>query len=141
MKRKRRTEILINGSHELVKEFAEEICGSFDVKIIQEPENGLVMLKVRETSKKSLYYPGEVYVTECKVQVKQSIGIGIVMGDQPKLAYNLAVVDAAFGENVSITENWISRLIEEEKRINQQKAAMQSDILKTKVNFENMDVS
>ncbi|WP_080844160.1 phosphonate C-P lyase system protein PhnG [Cytobacillus gottheilii] len=141
MKRKRRTEILINGSHELVKEFAEEVFGNFDVKIIQKPENGLVMLKVRETSKKSLYYPGEVFVTECKVQVEESIGVGIVMGDHPELAYNLAVVDAAFGANVSITENWIPRLLEEEKRINQQKAAMQSDILKTKVNFENMDVS
>lgn len=141
MKRKRRTEILINGSQELAKQFAKEVCESFAVKTIQEPEHGLVMLKVRETSKKSLFYPGEVFVTECKVLVEGAIGTGIVMGDYPDLSCSLAIIDAAFQANLSITESWISLLQQEEKKINQERAAVQSEILKTKVNFENMDVS
>src|SRR5436190_11484789 len=100
MKRKRRTEILINGSQNIVEEMAREIQQGYQVKVIQEPENGLVMMKARETSKKTLFYFGEVHVTECKVQILQSIGIGIVKGDQPILAYQLAIIDAAFEEKL-----------------------------------------
>src|SRR3954452_2389596 len=45
MKRRRRTEILINGSHKRVEDMADFIKGNYQVKVIQEPESGLVMLK------------------------------------------------------------------------------------------------
>jgi len=140
MKRRRRTEILINGSIKRSEEMANVISEHYQVKVIQEPESGLVMLKVRETSQKSLFYPGEVLVTECKVQINKTIGIGIVTGDQPKLAYNLAVIDAAFEANLPETIGWVELLENEEKMIQAQIADAQQSILKTKVNFETMDV-
>ncbi|UFT99315.1 phosphonate C-P lyase system protein PhnG [Radiobacillus kanasensis] len=140
MKRRRRTEILINGSQKLSEELAHIINETYQVKVIQEPESGLVMLKVRETSQKSLFYPGEVLVTECKVQIEGTIGIGIVTGDQQDLAYNLAVIDAAFEADLPETNGWMEVLENEEKVIEEQRAAANQSILKTKVNFETMDV-
>ncbi|MCM3714400.1 phosphonate C-P lyase system protein PhnG [Alkalihalobacillus oceani] len=141
MKRRRRTEILINGSPSLAEEMAETILESYEVKVIQKPEHGLVMMKVRETSKKSLFYPGEVLVTECKVQVEGKVGIGIVTGDKPELARHLAIIDAAYQANVPETMKWDGLLENEEQAIAQAKAAEKQSILKTKVNFETMDVS
>jgi alpha-D-ribose 1-methylphosphonate 5-triphosphate synthase subunit PhnG len=140
MKRRRRTEILINGSQKVVEDMVHCIKGKYQVKVIQEPESGLVMLKVRETSQKSLFYPGEVLVTECKVQIEGRIGIGIVTGDQPELSYNLAVIDAAYEAMLPETIGWMELLENEEKVIQEQRAADNHSILKTKVNFETMDV-
>ncbi|WP_045523027.1 phosphonate C-P lyase system protein PhnG [Neobacillus niacini] len=140
MKRRRRTEILINGSQKRVENMAHCIKDKYQVKVVQEPESGLVMLKVRETSQKSLFYPGEVLVIECKVQIEGRIGIGIVTGDQPELSYNLAVIDAAYEANLPETIGWMELLENEEKVIQEQRAAANQSILKTKVNFETMDV-
>ncbi|EOR24324.1 phosphonate C-P lyase system protein PhnG [Cytobacillus oceanisediminis] len=141
MKRRRRTEILINGSLALAEKMAKMIHEYYEVVVIQEPENGLVMMKVRETSKKTLFYPGEVFVTECKVKVHESIGIGIVAGDQPTLAHHLAIIDAAFQAELPETNGWIELLEQEEQAILIKKATENKAILKTKVNFETMDVS
>ncbi len=140
MKRRRRTEILINGSQKRSEEMTKYITEHYQVKIIQEPESGLVMLKVRETSQRSLFYPGEVFVTECKAQINGKIGIGIVTGDQPELAYHLAVIDAAFEAELPETAIWTELLEFEEKVIQEQRDAAHHAILKTKVNFETMDV-
>ena len=140
MKRRRRTEILINGSQNLLEDMAHCIKDNYQVKVIQEPESGLVMLKVRETSQKCLFYPGEVLVTESKVQIEGRIGIGIVTGDQPELSFNLAVIDAAYEAMLPETNEWKLLLENEEKDIQEQRAAASQSILKTKVNFETMDV-
>jgi alpha-D-ribose 1-methylphosphonate 5-triphosphate synthase subunit PhnG len=140
MKRRRRTEILINGSQKQSEQMAHFILEKYQVKVIQEPESGLVMLKVRETSQKSLFYLGEVLVTECKVQIGGIIGIGIVTGDQPDLAFHLAVIDAAFEANLPETIGWVELLETEEKAIQEKRTIANRSILKTKVNFETMDV-
>lgn len=140
MNRKRRTEILINGSKEIAARLAGEILDKYDVKTIEEPNYGLVMVKVRETAKKSLFYLGEVFVTECKVQIGGSLGIGIVKGDEPELARNLAVIDAAYHAGLKETEAWTEILMAEEKRIEERRKSDYRKLLKTKVSFETMDV-
>ncbi|TCN21215.1 phosphonate C-P lyase system protein PhnG [Mesobacillus foraminis] len=140
MKRKRRTEILIKGSRILPEQMTHEVERGYQVKIIQEPENGLVMLKVRETSQKSLFYLGEVLVTECKVQIQNHIGLGVVSGDEPQLAYQLAVIDAAFEGEFPETKTWLDLLETEEQNILEIQKSMDSSILRTKVSFETMDV-
>lgn len=140
MKRKQRTEILINGSQFIADAMARDIKQNNSVSVIQEPETGLVMMKLRETSKNSLFYLGEVMVTECKVEINETIGIGIVKGHQPELAYNLAVIDAAFQGNLPQVNKWIEVLKYEEKKIQRDRQKYNQAVLKTKVNFETMDV-
>ncbi|SKC47714.1 phosphonate C-P lyase system protein PhnG [Maledivibacter halophilus] len=140
MKRRRRTEILIKGSVETSKKLAEEIINNYDIKTIEKPNSGLVMIKIRETAKKNLFYLGEVLVTEAKVQIEEHMGMGIVQDNKPELAYYLAVIDAAYNADLEETKLWTNILLEEEKRISEKKNKHQAQVLKTKVNFETMDV-
>ncbi len=140
MKRRQRTEILVNGSINVAKKMAEEIMEHYHVKTIEEPNNGLVMIEMRETAKKNLFYLGEMLVTEAKVQVQDSLGIGMVYGNCPELACYLAVVDAAYNADLKETGGWWELLLEEEKNIKMKKDKEQAKILKTTVNFETMDV-
>nr|WP_263324510.1 phosphonate C-P lyase system protein PhnG [Neobacillus sp. Marseille-Q6967] len=139
MRRKRRTEILINGSKEVAAGMAKEILDHYETEMMEEPNDGLVMVKVRESAKKSLFYIGEVFVTECKVRVNNSLGIGIVTGHEKELAYHLAVIDAAYKASLKETEGWEELLLEEEQMIEKEKAAKMNQVLKTKVSFETMD--
>lgn len=140
MKRKRRMQILIDGSKEVSNKLAHQIEENYSVEIILKPQHSLTMIKMRETAKKSLFYLGEVLVTECKVQISNQVGIGLVVGVEEDLAYKLAVIDAAFEANLPETRSWISRLEGEELRIEAQRKVKEAAIYKTKVNFETMDV-
>lgn len=139
MNRARRTAILIDGSHSLAMYLAAEIANNHTVTVLEEPHNGLVMLKVREGGKKSLFYLGELLITECKVQLNNAIGIGIVKGDERELAYHLAVIDAAFAAGLPETANWPKILLQEEACITSKSAARAVLIRNTQVSFETMD--
>ena len=62
------------------------------------------------------------------------------MGNEEELSYELAVIDAAYEANLMETKNWTLLFEEEEKRINENKVKQEASLLKTKVNFEMMDV-
>lgn len=138
MNRRRRTEILINGSRDIAARLAREILDRYEVRTVEEPNGGLVMLKVRETARKRLFYLGEVLVTECKVRLGGKIGLGIVAGDDPELAYHLAVIDAACKAGVRETEGWNAVLEDEAENIAARRAAFDRGVLRTRVNFEIM---
>lgn len=140
MKRRRRTEIFIQGNTSLAKRFAEEIVDHYTCHEISPPTYGLTMMKIRETAKNSLFYIGEVLITEAKVEINQQIGTGIVVGMKDELARNLAIIDAAYIAELPETKKWKEILIQEEKAIHTAKVKKQAEILKTKVQFETMDV-
>ncbi|WP_257349649.1 phosphonate C-P lyase system protein PhnG [Pseudalkalibacillus decolorationis] len=140
MKRKTRTRILINGSSNLSEQLATQITDRYEVQMIEEPNNGLVMVKMEENAKKSLFYLGEVFVTECKVQINGQLGIGILKGDKPELSYYLAVIDAAYQAELDEVKGWIPLLLAEEENIAVERKEFDNKVLQTKVNFENMDV-
>ncbi|KAB8137773.1 phosphonate C-P lyase system protein PhnG [Gracilibacillus oryzae] len=140
MKRKRRTEILIEGDPSLAKELSEMILHKYRCKELVAPRQGMTMVKMRETAKNSLFYIGEVLITEAKVEVMDHIGAGIVVGIKEELAKQLAIIDAAYKAALPETEEWGKKLMEEEQRIKQAKIQEQEELLKTKVLFETMDV-
>lgn len=140
MTRRERTKILIKGSKDVSEKFAQDILGKYDVKTVEEANNGLVMVKVREKAQRSLFYLGEVLITECKVMLNGSLGIGIIQGLEPELAYHLAIIDAAYNASLPESQEWTNVLRLEEERIKEKAAEQNSLVLKTKVNFETMDV-
>ena len=91
MNRRRRTAILIDGSPSFAKDLAGEIERNYAIQVLSEPQHALTMIKLRETAKNSLFYLGEVLVTETKVQINNQLGIGIVVGNEEELSYQLAV--------------------------------------------------
>ncbi len=140
MNRRKRTKILIDGSRDFSRELVSEIARNYDIHVLATPQQALTMVKLRETAQKSLFYLGEVLVTETKVQIENTLGIGVVVGDEEKFSYQLAVIDAAYEANLVETEKWTSLFEEEEKRIHENRILKEASILKTKVNFEMMDV-
>lgn len=140
MNRKRRTEILIRGRRKLSEKLSEEIKNKYEIKNVEDPENGLVMIKMRETAKKQLFYLGEVLVTEAKVSINGNLGLGIVNGDEEKLAYDLAVIDAAYNAELNETKMWDDLLIAEEQMINELERKESAKIMETKVDFTTMNV-
>ena len=140
MNRKRRTEILIRGDRKLSEKIAEEIKEKYDIKSVNEPENGLVMIKMRESAKKQLFYLGEVLVTEAKVYINGNLGMGIVIGNEEKLAHNLAIIDAAYKGQLQEVSKWNELLYDEEKKIIEREKNESAKILETKVDFTTMSI-
>ena len=140
MNRRKRTEILIKGNKQLSADIADEIIKKYEVKNVEEPNNGLVMIKMRDTAKKELFYLGEVLVTESKVYVNGALGVGIIAADDEETAYNLAVIDGAYKAGVSEIEKW-DKLLEAEDELNMKREMKLSEkILETKVDFSTMNV-
>lgn len=139
MDRKRRTEILIKGSPALASRLAQEILAAYEVLTVEEANSGVVMVKVRESARESLFYLGEVLITECKVMVDGYLGLGMVKGYEEDLAYKLAIIDAAYNAGLAETKQWAELLLQEESRFRREKAVFKNGILKTRVNFETMD--
>ncbi|RCW69684.1 phosphonate C-P lyase system protein PhnG [Saliterribacillus persicus] len=140
MKRKQRTEILIQDGGSLANKLAETITTKYNYLEIIKPQYGLTMVKMRETAKKSLFYVGEVLITEAKIEINQTIGIGLVIGMEKKMAKSLAIIDAAYRASLPETKNWDVYLLQREKQITELRAKEQAGLLKSKVNFETMEV-
>ena len=139
MKRRRRTRILIEGNPILAKRLSETITATYEWKEIIAPHYGLTMVKMRESAKNSLFYIGEVLITEAKIEINGAIGIGIVEGMKEQLACQLAIIDAAYNANLPETQGWGADLLLEEVRINEQKALEQTKLFETKVDFQTME--
>ena len=140
MKRRERTYVLVEGSSDLSCMLCKEIEDKYPINVIEEANNGLVMLKMRENSKRSLFYMGEVLVTECKVEINGVIGMGILNGIDEQQAYRLAVIDAAYNAALPETNSWETLLEREKQAIDERRAQEYARVLQTKVNFETMDV-
>ncbi|WP_010242613.1 phosphonate C-P lyase system protein PhnG [Peptoniphilus rhinitidis] len=139
MDKKERTKIFIEYAQDEVKEFAKEVSEIHKVEIIQEPREGLAMIKVREAAKNSLFYLGELLITECKVRIDDQVGIGIVRGSNYELSKALAIADSAFELNLPICEKYIDIFFncknEGLKKLNKK----DSIIANTRVNFNIMN--
>ena len=95
MKRKERTRILVHCSNEFLTQWAQYFEQQTQFHVIEEPKNALTMLRMRESAQHSLFYLGEVLVSETRVKCRDTIGIGLIQGNELEKSYALAVIDAA----------------------------------------------
>ncbi len=138
MKRAERTKLLIEVGRELALQLAANICEQYEVQEISPPKEGLIMVKMRETAQKSLFYIGEVLVTETKVRIGNAYGVGLVRESEPELSKALAIIDAAYSAQLPETLIWASHfeVLAEQLHTKQQK--IKQSIERTKVNFDTM---
>lgn len=139
MNRKRWTKIFIDYGRETALEMAAEIQDKYTVNVVSEPKEALTMIKMRETAQNTLFYVGEVLVTEARVKVNEQPGTGIVQGHAPELALALAIIDAAFSSQLKEVTDWLPKLEALEKAGNAEWLVKQSQLAKTRVNFETMN--
>lgn len=137
MNKKRWTQLFIKYGRDEAIEFLNTYRGTVPFDIISEPSEGLTMIKVREHAENSLFYMGEVLVTETKIRQDQTIGLGVVKGSDAELSMAVSFIDLCFnlGEmDEELNEILETLSIKEQKYIDQRT----KEILKTKVDFDMM---
>ncbi|MGG3571157.1 phosphonate C-P lyase system protein PhnG [Bacillus gobiensis] len=139
MRKARLTKILIEGNRELLEQFATQVEASADLNLERSPRTGLVMMKTRDSVSRQPFYTGEVLVTECVVQVNGHYGMGVLMGEEPQKAYQIALVDGAFNAKLPITEAWLPALEKEEQYIEQKQQKEITRLSGSRVNFDTME--
>jgi len=138
MKKYDLTRILVEGNHLILKKFVAEIEQNYEVVITKLPEKGLVMMKTNDSVSNQPFYLGELLVTECTVSVNESIGFGIIIGEKPEEAYQLAVIDASFRGELPETKAWIPFIEAEEKAIDERLKKESELAVGSRVNFDMM---
>lgn len=140
MRRKERTKILVHCNQSFLKEWASKISKHEKIETIEKPSHSLTMVKMRESAQNSLFYLCEVLVSEARVECQGKIGIGIIQGTDLASAQYLAIIDAAYQANLEITKE-LDKALQKEKMIQDYKRQKKaSQILKTKVDFETMNI-
>jgi alpha-D-ribose 1-methylphosphonate 5-triphosphate synthase subunit PhnG len=140
MKRKQRTRILIDGPGALRTELATQIALRYKAVDLEAPNDGLVMVRMRDPARSATFHLGEVLVTEAKVQVEGVTGLGIVVGDHPETARELAIIDAAWNARLPETADWDAKLRDSEAEIYRGRLRESARLSETRVRFETMDV-
>lgn len=130
--------ILAGASREQVQRISRRIQENHRIEIVKEPKKTLVMVKVRESIQKSLFYLGEVLACECMVQVDEARGFSVQAGDDFEKVLASAVIDGALNGDC-VESGWIEgelRLMKEEQE--RRRGRLNAQILKSKVNFNVM---
>lgn len=137
MNKKRLFKIMSKATSKEVEKLSEKIKKNRDNNIImiKEPGKTLAMIKMREPVKNSLFYLGEVIVSEAVVELNQVKGIGIVMGDDFDKAFNMAVIDAAVNKGIFDDIDVLNELEKKQQQKEERENAMH---LKTMVSFNSM---
>ena len=141
MKRKERTQVLVEGDRDLLDGIAREVERAHDVEVVREPVEELVMLKMRESARRSQFYLGEALMTSCVVRIGEAYGYGMVLGEDRDKAFDLAIVDAAYALDDLADDRraYDERIAEEQERIAAQKRLRNEAVLRTQVDFSTME--
>ncbi len=137
MTKKEATQILSKASLTDVREIARAVKGNSEIQIVKQPQKTLVMVKVREPVKQSLFYLGEVLASECMVMVDGVRGVSVIAGDDFDKVYECAVIDGCMNKNTDneVLENMLLKLKSEQEM---ERASLNREIRKSKVNFQVM---
>lgn len=109
-----------------------------DFDIISGPSEGLVMVKTREHAKNTLFYMGEVLITETKIRHGSTVGTGLVKGSDNELSQAMAFIDLSIKMEQFTTE--LNEILNTLKNVEANDIAEKTEkILQTKVSFEMMN--
>lgn len=136
MDKRRISKILARASREEVRELAEEIKTAFSPVIIKAPEKSLTMIRMREPVQESLFYLGEVIVSEAIVELDGAKGMAVLMGDDFDKVLDMAAIDAACNKGVFQRYDVLEQL---EKAQNERLEKENAMFMQTMVNFQSMD--
>lgn len=136
MEKRRLFKILSKADRDTIIGLANRIREKHEMIVVKEPEKALAMIKMREPVKESLFYLGEVIVTEATVSVNGITGTAVAMGDDFEKTCAMAIIDAACNGNFFEEEDVLFALEREQIRRVEKENAM---FMKTMVNFHSMD--
>lgn len=140
IRRRRRTRILAKSAPALAAELARLVEQDEAVEVLDPPHQGLVMCQVRETARNSRFYLGEALMSECRVRVAGTEGLGAVLGPDGELARNMAVVDAALSAAtpLPVAVELERRLLDAEAALDRAQEREDAHVLSSRVSFDTM---
>ena len=135
MEKKRLFRIMAKADRAFAIGIADKIKETEEITIVKEPEKVLAMIKMREPVKQSLFYLGEVIVTEAAVSIGGANGVAVLMGDDYEKTASMAIIDAAFNSGVLQDE---TPFLEMEEQLLAQEEKENALFQKTMVDFNTM---
>lgn len=136
MEKRRISKILARAGKDQVKRLADEIKKDYSPVIVKAPEKSLTMIRMREPVRESLFYLGEVIVSEAIVDLVGAKGVAVLMGDDFDKVLDMAVIDAACNKGVFQRYDILEQLEKEQTlRLEKENALF----MQTMVNFHSMD--
>ena len=138
MNRREITAILAGASAKDVTAIAKKIKDRCEIRILKQPQKTLVMVKVRESVKKSLFYLGEVLATECMVTVNGIKGASVLAGDDFEKCISAAVIDGFFNDQTQEHQEILSEIKALDVRQRKEREQLNRQLRKSKVNFNVM---
>jgi len=119
--------------------FSKQFEGKFPVTILKKPQKTLVMLKVRESARNSLFYAGEALACECMVKIGDVKGFAAALGDDMNKVYAMAVIDAILNAELPESALIMEALQKWESKIEKARSIESKYTMSTKVNFSVME--
>jgi alpha-D-ribose 1-methylphosphonate 5-triphosphate synthase subunit PhnG len=136
MDKKRLFRIMAKADAEYIALLAKNLKENYAIVVVKEPEKTLVMVKMREPVKQSLFYIGEVMVSEAIVEIDGTKGIAVAMGDDYEKTLDMAIIDAACNKGIFDGDPALLKLEKAQMDFEMKENAMH---MKTMVNFNSMD--
>lgn len=124
MEKKRLFKILSKAESEKVAELGKKIRDKYPVTVIKKPEKTLAMIKMREPVQNSLFYLGEVIISEASVSIDGTVGRAAAMGDDFEKTLNMAVIDAACNKGIFEDEKILLEWEAKQNEITEKENAM-----------------
>jgi alpha-D-ribose 1-methylphosphonate 5-triphosphate synthase subunit PhnG len=138
MDKKRLFKIMTKADPAVIAALAETIQNTYDITVVKEPSKTLAMVRLRESVKSSLFYIGEVIVTEAVVELEGARGIAVSMGDNFDKTLHMAMIDAACNKGVFTDDGVLFDLERTQTELERKENAMH---LRTMVSFASMDAT
>ena len=139
MSKKEMFSILSQADGAEITGLAAKIAGAHKVETLKKPEKNLVMLKVRESARSTLFYAAEALACECMVALDGVKGFASCLGDDMEKIYAMAVIDAAVNAGAPETVEILDMLWKWGADIKAARAREAALTMSTKVNFTVME--
>lgn len=137
----RLSKILGNCTKETIESLAQPILQRYTVNVIRKPAKTLVMVRMRETVAKAVFYLGELLACEALVELDGKKGFALMAGDDTQKVFCAAVLDAVCKTELPEKEAVIQALEAEEKAIAAKKEQEIKKHAASRVQFHTLDVS
>ena len=107
-----------------------------EVRLLSGPETGMVMLRVRESVADSQFNAGEVLVTQVHLESDGQVGFAVVLGDAPRRAIAVALIDALLRSGGEQADALTAALSDLRALTQERRRTMNRLIARTAVDFE-----
>jgi len=111
----------------------------YSVQIVQHPTLCMTLLQATDSVEAQSFYLGEAITMKCEVIIGNCIGYGLLLGDQARRVYCLAVLDAILQCNDHNSATILAWIQEQQQLIEQREQIEHMQIIQTRVDFKLME--